>query len=364
MAHDLNNLLSPIIGYGEMLLEDTAEDDLQREPVEEIVNAGMRARDLVRQLLAFSRKQTLEFKHIDLSALLRNFEKLLRRTIREDVAIHMVLAQPLPLINGDVGQLEQVVINLAVNAQDAMPDGGDLTIETAEVELDESYAAQHKGVPPGMYAMLVVSDTGYGMDAETRKHLFEPFFTTKEKDKGTGLGLATVYGIVKQHGGNVWSYSEPGLGSTFKVYLPVSTESTVSEQYVPKAPSAVRGSETVLLAEDNEQVRELALAILKRQGYTVLPAASGKEALAILDRLDGPVDLLLTDVVMPEMNGKQLFDRVSATCPDIKVLYMSGYTDNVIAHHGMIDASIHYIQKPFSVKALAAKVREVLDQQT
>jgi PAS domain S-box-containing protein len=229
-AHDLNNLLTPILGYGEMLLTDTAGDDPRRRWLEQIVKAGKRAQGLVCQLLAFGRKQTLEFKHIDLNSFLRNFAELLRRTIREDIAIHMILARTLPLIKGDVGKLEQVVSNLAVNAQDAMPNGGELTIETGVTELDEGYAAKHEGVTPGRYVMLVVSDTGCGMDAETRGHLFEPFFTTKEKDKGTGLGLATVYGIVKQHGGNVWAYSEPGLGAAFKVCLPVSPESPVSEE--------------------------------------------------------------------------------------------------------------------------------------
>jgi two-component system cell cycle sensor histidine kinase/response regulator CckA len=361
VAHDLNNLLTPILGYGEMLLTDTVGDDPRSEWLEQMVRAGKRAQSLVRQLLAFSRKQTLEFKHIDLNSLLRNFEKLLRRTIREDVAIHMVLARSLPPIRGDVGQLEQVVMNLAVNAQDAMPDGGALTIETGGVELDESYTAEHEGVTPGRYVMLVVSDTGCGMDVETYGHLFEPFFTTKGKDKGTGLGLATVYGIVKQHGGNVWAYSEPGLGATFKVYLPVATESPVVEESDLRTPSGLGGSETIMLVEDDEQVRNLVLAILKRQGYTVLVAESGKEALELLEGHDGSVQLLLTDVVLPEMNGKQLFERVSGAYPDVKVLYMSGYPENVIAHRGVMEPGIHFIQKPFTVRALAAKVREVLD---
>ncbi len=362
VAHDLNNLLSPILGYGEMLLEDTARVDPRRGPMEEIVGAGRRARDLVRQLLAFSRKQTLEFKPIDVNLLLGNFEKLLRRTIREDVDIRMNLDPALPPIQGDLGQLEQVVMNLAVNAQDAMPDGGALTIETARVELDESYASTRGGIAPGPYVMMGFSDTGRGMDPETREHLFEPFFTTKEKEKGTGLGLATVFGIIKQHGGQVWAYSEPHLGATFKIYLPVSTEPAAGDGPAPARPAVLGGSETVLLVEDNESVRNLALSILRRQGYTVLAAENGRAALALLDRHDGQVDLLLTDVVMPEMNGRQLFEALSGSHPRIKVLYMSGYTDDVIAHRGVMDPGVAFIQKPFSLKALAAKVREVLDR--
>ena len=364
VAHDLNNLLSPIFGYGEMLLSDAAGNVAAEKPLQQIVNAGKRARDLVRQLLAFSRKQALQYKNFDMNSLLRDFEKLLRRTIREDVSIRMNLAESLPLIKGDVGQLEQVVMNLAVNAQDAMPDGGHLTIETARVELDESYSEEHKGVNPGPYVMLMISDTGCGIDSSTREHLFEPFFTTKEKDKGTGLGLATVYGIVKQHGGNVWVYSEPGLGATFRVYLPVSTDSSGPDEADSKTltESELYGSETILVVEDNSQVRNLARAILRRQGYKVLAAENGKEGISMMDQHEGPVHLLLTDVIMPDMNGKQLFERISQTYSDVKVLYMSGYTDNVIAHHGVIDPGVQFIQKPFSMKDLAAKVRETLDQ--
>ena len=347
VAHDLNNLLTPILGYSEMLLLNVDENDADEEPLREIVNASKRARDLVRQLLAFSRKQALQYKNFDINRLLRDFEKLLRRTIREDVAIHMNLAESLPFIKGDVGQLEQVVMNLVVNAQDAMPDGGQLTVETARVKLDESYSAKHKGVAPGPYVMLIISDTGSGMDSDTREHLFEPFFTTKEKGKGTGLGLATVYGIVKQHGGNIWVYSEPGLGTVFKIYLPVSTDSPNSHESTSKTPSKsnLNGSETILLVEDDHQVRKLALTVLKQQGYTVLAAENGKEGLAMLTRHNEPVHLLLTDVIMPEMNGKRLFERISHTYPDVRVLYMSGYTDNVIAHHGVIDPGVHFIQK-------------------
>ncbi len=361
VAHDLNNMLSPILGYAELLLEDTDRADPRREAVQEILSAGRRARGLVRQLLAFSRKQTMEFKPIDLNSLLRDFEKLLRRTVREDIAIRMLLAGAVPLIRGDVGQLEQVVMNLAVNAQDAMPEGGDLNIETETVELDQADAASHPDVAPGRYVVLTVRDTGCGMDDEIRKHLFEPFFTTKEKEKGTGLGLSTVFGIVKQHGGNVLAYGEPGRGATFKVYLPVSDGAPVGRERVAGPVGDLEGSETVLLVEDNEQVRRLGMAVLRQKGYEVLVAESGEQAMRILERHGGPVHLLLTDVVMPDMNGKELFERLSASHPDIRVLYMSGYTGDVIARHGVLDPGVQFIQKPFSVNALAAKVWEVLE---
>ncbi len=360
VAHDLNNLLSPILGYGEMLLEDFDAHDARKASVEEIVQAGLRARDLVRQLLAFSRKQVLEFKLLDLNNVLARFEKLLRRTIREDIDLKIFPAPSLPLIQGDIGQLEQVIMNLAVNAQDAMPDGGALTMETAVAELDEEYAEARSGVTPGRYVMLSVSDTGLGVDDETRERIFEPFFTTKEKDKGTGLGLATVYGIVKQHGGNIWIYSEPGKGATFKVYLPAAEETDAPSERPPAEASVSGRAETILLVEDNVQVRHLTRAILLRQGYIVLTAESGKHALAVCDQLDGEVDLLLTDVVMPEMSGRELYDRIAARHPHVKALYMSGYTDNVIAHRGVLDKGVHFIQKPFSAKVLAAKVREAL----
>jgi PAS domain S-box-containing protein len=362
VAHDLNNLLAPILGYGEMLLEDLSEEDVRRAPLEEMVRSGLRARDLVRQLLAFSRKQVLEFKPVDLNQILKQFENLLRRTIREDVAMTMAPAPSLPLIRADTGQLEQVIMNLAVNAQDAMPEGGELTIETVATELDSAYAAERPGVTPGSYVMLSVSDTGSGMDADTRSRLFEPFFSTKGKDKGTGLGLATVYGIVKQHGGNIWVYSEPGRGTTFKVYLPVSGDAEIPPEREKPEKTELRGAETILLVEDNEQVRDLTWSILRRQGYSVLPAPNGEEALAVFDRHPEPVHLLLTDVIMPGMSGKELFTRAVKRSPRMKVLYMSGYTDNVIAHRGVMDEGVNFIQKPFSVKALAAKVREVLDQ--
>ena len=361
IAHDLNNLLVPILGYGEILMEDFGDDRGLSGSIEAIMQAGTRARDLVRQLLAFSRKQVLEFRPVDLNEVLSQFEGLLRSTIREDVRIEVVLAPSLPLVRGDVGQLEQVVMNLAVNAQDAMPDGGTLTIETQVTRLDDEYAAVHDGVTPGEYVMLGVSDTGCGIDEETREHIFEPFFSTKE-DGGTGLGLATVYGIVKQHSGSVWVYSEPGRGATFKIYLPVAEHVDISEPAPAAGPRDLKGSETILLVEDHDQVRELAHAILRRHGYNVLLAGSGEEALGLMESYTDPLHLVLTDVVMPQMSGKALFERLTETHPGLRVLYMSGYTDNVIAHRGVVDEGVNFIQKPFAVQALVAKVRQVLEQ--
>ncbi len=361
VAHDLNNLLSPILGYSEILLMDAKNYIELKEPLEAIINASMRARDMVKRLLAFSRKQTLDFKQVDMNRLLKNFEKLLRRTIREDITIHVKLAPALPSVKGDAGQLEQVVMNLAVNAQDAMPSGGDLTLETAHVLLDNKEPGE-QGPEPGEFIMLAVSDTGCGIDDEIREHLFEPFFTTKDKDKGTGLGLATVYGIVKQHGGDIVAHSEPGKGAVFKVYLPVSSEILDARTGGTKRPSDLKGTETVLLTEDDENVRKLAMKLLKRQGYKVIAASGGKEALEKLKDCQDEVHLLLTDVIMPEMNGKELYEKIKEKHPNMKVLYMSGYTNDVIAHCGVLDEGIHFIQKPFSIKTLAAKIRETLDE--
>jgi PAS domain S-box-containing protein len=363
VAHDLNNLLFPILGYGEILLEDAALTEAQKDTAKEIIGAGKRARDLVRQLLAFSRKQMLEFKPIDVNDLVTNLEKLLRRTLRENIAIHTRLARPLPYIEGDRGQLEQVLVNLAVNAQDAMPAGGELTVETGCAYLDESYAAAHEGVVAGEYVMLAVTDTGCGMEAETREHLFEPFYTTKSAGKGTGLGLATSYGIVKQHSGNIWVYSELHEGTTFKVYLPVYHPEGIPEPApAPGLDAPVRpGTETILLAEDDPQVRKLALTMLKRQGYTVLVAEKGQAAIDLAAAHKGEIQLLVTDVIMPDMNGKQLYEKIFLLFPNVGVLYMSGYTDDVIARHGVIDEGLHFIEKPFHINALAAKVRGILD---
>jgi len=360
VAHDLNNLLAPILGYSELLLLDNATNDPRNESVKHIIDAGKKARDLVRQLLAFSRKQTLEYKPMDVNETLAGFEKLLRRVIREDVEIEIVLAPNVQSIMADIGQIEQVIMNLVVNASDAMPEGGHLTIEAAPVELDQNYAMTRSDVEPGDYVMLAVSDTGCGMDEKTRSLVFEPFFTTKG-EQGTGLGLATVYGIVKQHGGNIWVYSELGKGTTFKVYLPVS-ENTNTEKSIPQKNSMdQKGSEIILLVEDNEQVRDVVRSILERHGYKVLSAENGNEALKLMTLPEEPIDLLLTDVVMPDMNGKELYAKIAKDFPTLNVIYMSGYTDNVIVHHGVLDDGVQFIQKPFSAHSIVSKIREVLD---
>ncbi len=359
VAHDLNNLLSPIIGFSELLMEDIPEEDNRRESVEEIINAGLMARDLVQQLLAFSRKQTLEYAPLDLNKAIRDFEKLLRRTIREDISLYFKLGDGIRQIMADISQIEQVVMNLAVNAADAMPDGGNMIIETAEVTLDDEYSADHPETKPGDYIMLSVSDSGSGMDEDVRRHIFEPFYSTKGK-LGTGLGMATVYGIVKQHEGSIWVYSEPGIGTTIKVYLPVTDISTAEKDSTESSGKRTEGSETILLVEDNDTVRKLAYTILKKYGYSVLSATGSQEALSISSAHDGVVDLLLTDVVMPGINGKELYGKIRENRPGLKVLFMSGYTDNVIAHRGILDDDIQFIQKPFTVSSLISKVKETL----
>jgi PAS domain S-box-containing protein len=360
VAHDLNNLLSPIIGYSELLRTDLDRGDHRYKAVDAILNAGFRARDLVHQLLAFSRKQTLVFKPINLNLVIEEFENLLRRAIPEDITMEIALATQTRSVMADAGQIEQVIMNLVVNAADAMPNGGRLTLETAMVELDDAYAATHPTVRPGPHLMLAITDTGYGMDEATRQRIFEPFFSTKG-ERGTGLGLATVFGIVKQHNGSIWVYSESGKGTSFKVYLPTTDTTAKEEEAVSQAAGDLTGDETIMLVEDNQQVRELARDILSHKGYTILPAATGEEALALVVAHQGPLHLLLTDVVMPGMNGKALYREASVLHPGLKVLYMSGYTDNVIAQRGVLDSGVAFIQKPFTVQAIAAKVRAVLD---
>ena len=362
VAHDLNNMLSPILGYGELLMEDLKNDPQKQERVHQIVQAGHRARDLVGHLLAFSRRQTLAYTRLNLNHTLYNFEKLLRRTIREDIELTLIPGPGIQNIEGDVGQIEQVIMNLCVNAQDAMPDGGKLTIETAMADLDAQYLNDHPSTKEGRYVMLAISDNGVGMNPDTQNQIFEPFFSTKG-EQGTGLGLATVYGIVKQHGGNIWVYSEPERGTTFKVYLPAVDSGIPDKKITRERPLGnLKGSETILLAEDNAQVRELAADILKGQGYHLMVAQNGLEALEMLESYDGSLDLLLTDVIMPDVNGKELFTRLAEQFSDLRVLYMSGYTDDVIAHKGILEEGIHFIQKPFTVIGLANKVREVLEQ--
>ena len=362
IAHDFNNLLMVISGYSEFLLDRLGPDPALRGPAQEIAGASQRASSLTRQLLAFSRKQMLAPKILDLNGVVTENLKMLTRVIGEDIDLVMVPASSLGAVRADAGQIDQVIMNLAVNARDAMPSGGKLTIETSNVSLDEEYARFHAPLRAGEYVMLSISDTGLGMDSETQSHIFEPFFTTKGP-KGTGLGLSTVYGIVKQSGGYIWVYSEPGKGSTFKIYLPRVAERVEPAQVVvPEEPAFTEpGTETILLAEDEANLRYLARQFLEKQGYRVIEAVDGAAAMQIAVAHEGIIHLLLTDVIMPGMNGRELAQRISEIRPNTKVLYMSGYTENVIGHNGTLDADVRLLQKPFTLRDLKNKVREVLD---
>lgn len=362
IAHDFNNLLTAITGYSFLSLQKLHEEDPLYHNISEVQKAADRATSLTRQLLAFSRKQILQPKVLNLNTVVTDIDKMLYRLIGEDIGLLSILEPDLGTIKADPGQIEQVIVNLAVNARDAMPDGGKLTIETANVYLGEDYVSHHISVKPGNYVMLAISDTGHGMDEETQLRIFEPFFTTKDLGRGTGLGLSTVYGIVTQSGGSIWVYSEIGKGTTFKVYLPRVDEeaneigrTTADKQEMPK------GIETVLLVEDDESVRELAKMVLDGNGYNVLEAESGNVALLICEGYEETIHLLLTDVVMPEMSGLELAKQLETMHPEMRVLYMSGYTDNAIIHHGILSEGTNYIQKPFLPSALAKKIREVLD---
>ena len=364
IAHDFNNLLMVISGYSEFLLGQLGDDPTLRGHAQEIANAAGRATSLTRQLLAFSRKQMLAPKIVDLNSVVTENVKMLTRLIGEDIDLVMVPGPDIGAVKADPGQIEQVIMNLAVNARDAMPHGGKLTIETANVTLDATYARFHAPVKPGDYVMLAISDTGVGMDADTQAHIFEPFYTTKGL-KGTGLGLSTVYGIVKQSEGYIWLYSEAGKGTSFKIYLPrlsATGEALVTEPALAaEADQPTLGHETILLVEDEENLRRLAHQYLENQGYTVIDAADGAAAIQISQAHKGPIHLLLTDVIMPGMNGRELANQVSPTRPEMRVLYMSGYTENHIGHNGTLDQGITLLQKPFTLPALKAKVREMLD---
>jgi PAS domain S-box-containing protein len=362
VAHDFNNLLTVIMGYGGLLLSRAKLNEGERDQMEEINKAAHRASALTRQLLAFSRKQVLQPEVLDLNSLVEGTGKMLRRLIGEDVEVITSLKPGVGKINADPGQIEQILMNLVVNARDAMPSGGKLTIETANVELTNTYADMHIAVQEGSYVMLAVSDTGTGMDAETQKRIFEPFFTTKEVGQGTGLGLSTIYGIVKQSGGNIWVYSEVGKGTTFKIYLPLF-HSDCKEQASANEQSEGReepATETILLVEDDQALRKLAREILEERGYRVLVAQNGEDAVEISRAHAGPINLLLTDVVMPRMNGKQVAESMSPKRQEMKILYMSGYTNRAIVHHGVLESGTKLIEKPFTAEALTSKVRHVL----
>jgi len=363
IAHDFNNLLMVISGYCEFLLQQLGPDPALRSCAQEIANAADRATALTRQLLAFSRKQMLTPKVLDLNAVVSENLKMLPRLIGEDVELATIPAQPLGKVKADPGQIEQVVMNLVVNARDAMPGGGKLTLETANVTLDEAYARRHPGVTPGEFVMLAISDTGVGMDKETQSHIFEPFYTTKGQ-QGTGLGLSMVYGIVKQSGGYIWVYSELGHGTSFKVYLPRVDEA--EEKPVPESVPAglPSGHETILVVEDEPQLRDLTRHFLETHGYTVLVAENGAAALEVAQRHSGLIHLLLTDIIMPVMNGRDLVQRMAGLRPKTRILFMSGYTENAIWRDGFIDQAAHFLQKPFTLDALSRKVREVLETPT
>ncbi len=360
VAHDFNNVLSVILSLTSMVLSDLKGVDPLRQDIETIKKAGERGADLTRQLLAFSRQQTVAPRTVDVNEIVLDSEHMLRRLLREDVELVTHCARPLSKVLVDPGQIDQVLLNLSINARDAMPEGGKLMIETQDVTLDASYTNGHFGSTPGPHVMLAVSDTGVGMSQEIQSRIFEPFFTTKEPGKGTGLGLSTVFGIVQQCRGNVWVYSEVGGGTTFKVYFPVHQGPDTLVPEAP-APTTLQGTETILLVEDQDDVRHVALQILRRYGYHVIETRNGGEAWLSSERHPRTIHLLLTDIVMPQMSGRELAERLIKMRPDMKVLYMSGYTDTSVVRHGILDSGIAYLQKPILPESLARRVREVLD---
>jgi len=361
IAHDFNNLLGVIIGYSQVLKRKLGPDNTLTEYADQVEKAGQRAVSLTRQLLAFSRQQILTPAVLDLNTLVSEMEKMLPRLIGEDIVLCIRLAPDLARVKADHGQIEQVVMNLAVNARDAMPDGGHLTVETANVDLDEAYARQHAGAKAGRYVMLAVSDSGIGMNTATIARIFEPFFTTKDVGKGTGLGLATVYGVVKQSDGYIWVDSEPGKGASFQIFLPRVDDPVAPIVENPASERSVRGTETVLVVEDAEALRKLAESFLVEHGFQVLAAANGEEAIQLAKTCLRPIHLLLTDVVMPGMNGRVLAEQLRPMHPEIGIVYMSGYTDSFIAGHGVLEPGTHLLHKPFTEQTLLRKVRQVLD---
>ena len=361
IAHDFNNLLTIIVGYSQLVQSALQADEVNRSYVEEVMKAGERAASLTRQLLAFSRQQVLDTRILDLNTVVAGMDKMLRRLIGEDIELLTVMGADLGSVKADPGQIEQVIMNLAVNARDAMPEGGKMILETANVDLDEGYAGEHFPLEPGRYVLLAMTDTGCGMSAETQSHIFEPFFTTKAKGKGTGLGLATVYGIVKQSGGYIWVYSEPGRGATFKIHLPRVEDGVEEIGPVVRSKDQQRGSEVILVVEDESALRALIKEVLQSLGYRVLEAPNGSEALVLAEWHHEPISLMLTDVVMPGMSGRELADRLVVLRPKTRVLFMSGYTDDAVFHHGVVPSGVPFLQKPFTSDALACKVREILD---
>ena len=361
VAHDFNNMLGAILGYTELGMLGVSPTDPTYGTLKDIQKAAQRSADLTRQLLAFARKQTVAPKVLDLNETLEGMLNMLRRLIGENIDLAWLPSKDLGRVRMDPSQIEQLLANLCVNARDAIPNTGKITVETGAVTVDETDCAGHVGMVPGKYVLLAVSDNGRGMDAETRSHLFEPFFTTKEVGKGTGLGLATVYGMVKQNNGFIDVHSEPGRGTTFKIYLPRNTAETGRTRMKDAAQPAARGHETILLVEDEPMILDITTKMLERQGYTVQAAATPGEAIRLAREHAGEIHLLMTDVVMPEMNGRDLAKNLLSLYPNLKRLFMSGYTADVIAHHGVLDEGVQFIQKPFSVQTLAVKVREVLD---
>ena len=361
VAHDFNNLLTIITGYTDLLLSGSKLDSPQRTALEEIHRAAERGGALTHQLLAFGRRQPFSPRLVQLSQLLVNMEKMLSRLIGEDIELIIVPAADPASVYADPSQLEQVIMNVAVNARDAMPGGGKLIIETAQTEIDDTYVGSAVELKPGSYAMLIISDTGMGMDSETLSHLFEPFFTTKAPGKGTGLGLATAYGIVKQNQGAISVYSEPGRGTTVRIYLPSAEAKAASEPSERRVPAPPRGSETILVLEDEARVRKLICEVLHSRGYHVLEAVRAEEAIRIAAEHEGRIDMVLTDVVMPEMSGPQAAEQIRRARPGVKVLFMSGYTDEAMARHGILESGAAFLQKPFLPDALAHKIREVLN---